>query len=412
MKQPTLSLFPRRDPADLGFDVGRLARVNEVVQRALDANQCAGAVVGIVRDGALVWLSTHGARDLSIEAPMMEDTLFRIYSMSKPITSTAVMMLFEEAALRLTDPLSRFLPDFGQMEVYVAGDEPPFRTEPATREITIRDLLTHTGGLGYGIGDPHPVEEQLTREVWDTVDRNPEVTLLEAASAIASCPLVHQPGTHWRYSVATDLLGAVVEVVSGQSLDAFLKERIFDPLGMTDTFFTVPEERRERLAVCYTPGENGLDPAPDTPRMGFTRPTRHPSGGGGLVSTAGDYLAFMQMLLSKGRATVRTGKPGDRLLGARTVTMMMTDHLPPGVGGWEDRPGYGFGYGGRIVTDATQLSPYGSQGQFAWGGAASTIFFVDPAERLAVVVLQQVVPGFVYLLTEDIGTAVYQAIVD
>ena len=412
MTQTAPSPFPRRDPADLGFDVGRLARVNDVVERARAASQCAGAVIGIVRDGALAWLSAHGARDLSTGAPMREDTLFRIYSMTKPITSAAVLMLMEETALRLTDPLSRFLPEFAEMDVYVAGKEPPFRTEPATREITIRDLLIHTAGLGYGIGDPHPVEEQLARQVWEVVDRNPELTLTEVASTFASCPLVHQPGTHWRYSVATDLLGAVIEVVSGQTLDRFLKERIFDPLGMSDTFFTVPEERRDRLAVCYTPGDDGLEPVADPPKMAFTRPTRHPSGGGGLVSTAGDYLTFAQMLLNQGCVPARAGKPVERLLGPRTVSMMMTDHLPRGVGGWDGRAGFGFGYGGQVVTDATQLSTYGSVGQFAWGGAASTLFVVEPAERLAVVIMQQVVPGFVYPLPGDIGTAIYQAIVE
>ena len=395
-------------PEALGFDGKRLAQIGDVGDRYVDTGRTAGVVTAVQRDGALAWLDARGCRDLASNAPMEPDALFRIFSMTKPITSAAVMMLVEETKLRLTDPVSGFFPEYKAMEVYVAGTEPPYQTEAATREITIRDLLTHTSGLAYGIGDEHPIEKQYEREVWEPVGRDPDLSLRELARLVSRLPLVHQPGTHWRYSIAIDLLGAIIEEVSGLSLDRFLGERFFDPLGMRDTFFTVPKEKHSRLAGIYSPGETALEPVPNLPTLPFTTPTAHPNGGGGLVSTAADYINFAQMLLNGGRAPDSGSSRGERILGPRTVSMMLTDHFPRGVLGWAS-PGVGFGYGGSVVTDVTQLSGYGSVGRFSWGGAASTIFWIDPVERLVGVMLQQIMP-YTDALMNDVQTTVYQAI--
>ncbi len=408
MKNAWPQRFRRGSPRELGFEPGRLERISGVVDRALEAGRTAGVLTAVIRDGALAWFDVRGCRDVATGKPIEADTLFRIYSMTKPITTAAVMMLVEEARIGLQDPLSRFFPEYREMEVYVGGDEPPFLTEPAVREITVRDLLTHTAGLAYGIGDEHPVEKRFEADVWGPVSRDRSLTLRDLARLIADRPLVHQPGTHWRYSIANDLLGALVEEVSGMPFVGFLEQRLFGPLGMDRTWFTVPEAERDRLASVYTPSEIGLEPSPDPPILSFEQTDAHPNGGGGLVSSAGDYLAFAQMFLDGGRATDANGRPGDYVLAPATVRMMMTDHLPRGVAGWSG-PGVGFGYGGSVVTDLTQFAGYGSLGRYGWGGAASTGFWVDPVERIVGLVLQQAVP-YSAQLADDVTTTVYQAV--
>jgi CubicO group peptidase (beta-lactamase class C family) len=392
------------DPRELGFSPERLAQVSAVARAFIDAGEIAGVTVGLHRHGRLAFVESYGSRDLEQGLPMTRDTLVRIYSMTKPITSAAVLLLFERAQVQLTDPLSRYFPAFAEMEVYLGGEEPPFRTVPAEREILVRDLLTHTGGLAYGIGDEHPVEQEFAKTVWGGLAADPQITLEQQADMIAEQPLVHQPGTAWRYSIATDLLGALVERVTGTSIDRFLKRELFEPLGMENTWFTVPEPDHHRLAKVYTQGTDGLCPAEDPPVMSFLRTRSHPSGGGGLVSTVDDYLRFAQMLLDHGHAADR------HILAPRTVSMMMQDHLPPGIEGW-DRPGLGFGFGGQVITDARRCSSYGAPGTFSWGGAASTTFWVDPAEELAGVILLQLVPAFSSRINDDLYASVYQAIV-
>jgi CubicO group peptidase (beta-lactamase class C family) len=409
-------MFPIQGPEAGGFAPDRLARVSGIARGHVDAGHCAGIAVAVARAGSLALLSVHGHRNLESGLPMTEDTLFRIYSMTKPITTVALMILIEETSVRLTDPVSRFFPEFEQTQVYVSGKTPPFTTEPASRAITIQDLLTHTAGLAYGRGHTHPVEEAMQRDIWERATLDPETTLRDLARLIASHPLINHPGTHWRYSISTDLIGAIVEEVSGQSLADFLKERIFDPLGMSDTFFTVPQDQSDRLAVCYSPGDNGLQPSPDLAGMAFTQSNKHPNGGGGLISTIGDYLLFSQMLLNGGRGQSPDGGRGNSILGPRTVAMMMTNHLPRGVRGWEEIAGYGFGYGlgygGLVLTDPTQVTSYGSVGQFSFGGAATTSFLVDPGESLAIVIMQQFMPQATYPVTPDVVTSVFQAIAE
>ncbi|MFP4114148.1 MAG: serine hydrolase domain-containing protein [Spirochaetota bacterium] len=405
----------RNRPEALGLSSRRLEQIGRIADDYIERGEVSGTVVAVVRDGSLAYVDARGSRNVELGLPMTEGTLFRIYSMTKPITTAAVMLLFERGGLRLTDPLSRFFPEFGEMGVYVSGTgasaanptsptEPSFKTVPAEREIRVWDLLTHTAGLAYGIGDEHPVEKAYERAVWAPLAQDPEMSLAEMAANIASLPLVHHPGHAWRYSIACDLLAAVVERVTGAAFADFLTHEILVPLGMTETWFTVPPSERERLAVVYEQTDAGLRPADDPPIMSFTRARRHANGGGGLVSTMHDYLRFAQMLLDEGRAG------NDYLLSPRTVRMMMTNHLPPNVERW-DRPGSGFGFGGQVVTDVTQLTEYGSAGRYSWGGAASTLFWVDPEERLAVVLLLQRVPGFSSRITDDLYTTVYQALV-
>lgn len=395
----------RIDPSEVGFSARRLSQVEAVARRYVDSGEVAGVVAGIARRGRLAYTGAWGSGDLAEARPMTYDTLVRIYSMTKPVTSAATLLLCERAQVKLADSIARYFPSFEEMEVYLGGSEPPFRTTPAEREITIRDLLTHTGGLAYGIGDEHPVEKEYERVVWGRLAREPEASLETMVDTIAELPLVHQPRTTWRYSIATDILGALVEKVDGRPFARFLAEEFFEPLGMRDTWFTVPEAERDRLAVVYTPGDSGLEPVDDPPVMAYTDARRPSSGGGGLVSTAGDYLKFTQMLLDGGRV-------GERwVLSPRTVDLMMTDHLPSDVEAW-DRPGSGFGLGGQVVTDPVQWADYGSPGRFSWGGAASTFFWVDPGEQLAVVVMLQLVPAFSSRITDDLYASVYQAIVE
>jgi CubicO group peptidase (beta-lactamase class C family) len=395
----------KRNPADLGLSVDRLSQVKRVINEAIERREIAGAVVGVLRHGSLAYLEATGLRNLERELPMQEDTLFRIYSMTKPITSAAIMMLVEECRIGLHAPISRFLPGFREMEVYVGGNEPPFRTEDADREITLHDILTHTSGLGYGIGNEHPVEKTLER-LWDRIAMKRDTSLREMAELIADVPLVEQPGTAWRYSAGIDVAGALVEEVSGQTLDRFIEERILEPLGMKNTWWTVPEDERDRLAVVYTDGEAGLVPVPDIPLMAFFEPHRSLNGGGGLVGTIEDYLRFCQMLLDGGYAP----EAGRHILAPATVRMMMTDHVAPSIPRTE-LIGSGFGYGGRVVTDTRYYRQYASEGLFSWGGAASTEFFVSPADDLAMVFMTQRMPGFTSDVNGHVWLSVFQSLI-
>lgn len=391
----------RGNPSELGFSADRLKRVDEVAQRYVDSAEVAGVDVTIGRRGLIAHRYFTG--------DAAADTLYRIYSMTKPITSVAVMILVEECRLRLTDPVSRFFSEFANMQVYVSGEAPPFETRATDREITIRDLLAHTSGLAYGIGDEHPVEQAMADTVFAAVAADRSLPLREIVRLIAELPLVHQPGSAWRYSIGIDVLGAIIEEVAECPLQEYLAKRVFEPLGMTDTFFTVPADKRSRLATLYTRGESGLEPAPETPVMAYTEPNPHPNGGGGLVSSTADYLAFAQMLLDGGIGPAEYGS--HRILGPRTVDLMLRDHLPPRISGW-DRPGYGFGLGGSVLTDPARAGDYGTPGRFAWGGAAGTFWWIEPEEALSAVMMIQLMPADDLAMRNDLYTAVHQALMD
>ncbi len=392
-------------PETLGFSSTRLARINAVMQRYVDEKKLAGIISLIARRDQVAHFAKFGMADIEAGTPMQDDTIFRIYSMTKPITTTAALMLFEEGRFRLTDPISQYIPAFKDVKVLdsVAGSGAGFVSP--VRPINIRDLMTHTAGLSYG-ADDNLLDDLYRKQVWGAMEANPDATLADLVAAIARQPLASQPGTRFRYSVATDVLGYLVQVVAGMPFEAFLRQRIFEPLGMSDTDFHVPPEKIARFAANYGPdSEHGLkviDP-PATSR--YLRPRKAPSGGGGLVSTAGDYLHFAQMLLNQGEVD------GVRLLGRKTVELMTTNHLPDGVHPFDDLAA-GFGLGGSVLLDLGKSPVLGSVGNFGWSGAASTNFWIDPKEELLGILMLQFMPMDTYPVVSDFRILTYQALVD
>ena len=408
------------DPAEVGFDPARLDRIDRHFRRYVDDGRLPGWLITVSRQGRLAHVSGYGLRDVEAGRPVETDTLWRIYSMTKPITSVAAMMLYEEGAFELTDPVSAFIPSFADVRVYTGGSDLRPVTVPATEPVRIWHLLTHTSGLTYGFHRVHPVDARY-RDAgfeWGTPHG---MDLAQCCDAWAALPLLFQPGAEWNYSVATDVLGRVVEVASGQSLDEFFSARILGPLGMTDTGFWVDEEDRSRLAALYTPVPPPRGPAKRFDAMGKVagHPPRVLIGGGGLISTAADYHRFTQMLLD------RPGSPGGeldgvRLLGPRTLAYMTRNHLPGGVDlETYGRPlfaeapyrGVGFGLGFAVVIDAAAQKTLGSVGEFSWGGAASTAFWVDPAEELTVCFFTQLLPSSAHPIRSELRQLVYQALV-
>ena len=393
----------------------RLDRIDRHFARYVDDGRLAGWLAVVTRRGKIVHVGMRGQRDAEAGLPVAADTLWRIYSMTKPITSVAAMMLVEEGLLELTDPISRFIPEFGATRVYVKGSALKPFTVPATEPIRLWHLLTHTSGLTYGFHHAHPVDEIYRRAGYEWgVPRDTD--LAAACAAWAGFPLVFQPGAEWNYSVSTDVLGRVVEVVSGQSLDEFFAERIFGPLGMTETTFAAPERDAERLAALYSPNpETGQFARNDLMGAAALRKPTCLSGGGGLVSSAADYHRFTQMLLRGGELD------GQRLLGDRTVAYMAQNHLPGGADLEQiGRPlfaespmtGMGFGLGFSVVQDPAASKILSSPGEFAWGGAASTAFWVDPVEDLTAMFFTQLLPSSTHPIRSQLRTLVYQAVVD
>jgi CubicO group peptidase (beta-lactamase class C family) len=403
------------DPADLGFDPARLARIDSHFARYVDEGQLAGWQVAVARRGEVVHASTYGHRDREAQLPVEDDTLWRIYSMTKPITTVAAMMLWEEGRFELNDEVSRYIPSFADVRVYDKGSAQKPWTVPATEPVRMWHLLTHTAGLTYGF---------LHTSVVDAVYRSrgyewgspPGADLAAACDAWADLPLLFQPGSAWGYSVATDVLGRVVEVLSGQSLDTFFAERIFAPLGMTDTSFWVEEARAPRLASLYMPDpSSGRAMRLDAFGNAALTPPTMLSGGGGLVSTADDYARFTTMLLRRGELD------GVRLLGPRTLAMMTSNHLPGGrdlgevsTGGFAETTfeGVGFGLGFAVMLDPRASKTLGSRGEFFWGGAASTAFWVDPAEEVTAHFFTQLLPSSTHPIRPQLRQLVYAALVD
>jgi CubicO group peptidase (beta-lactamase class C family) len=403
------------EPGEAGFDAARLGRIDAYYRRYVDEGLLPGWLILVSRRGRIVHLSMYGQRDREAGLPVAPDTLWRIYSMSKPITSVAAMILYEEGAFDLNDPVSRFIPSFGSMRVYCSGSALKSVTVPAVEPVRIWHLLTHTSGLTYGYHRATAVDA-MYRAAGFEIGCHPGKDLAANCEAWASLPLLFQPGSGWNYSVSIDVLGRVVEVISGQTLDVFLEERVFKPLGMTGTTFWVREADHHRLAALYTTApDTGLAVRmEDAGRDARTRPT-HLSGGGGLVSTAADYHRFTQMLLRGGELD------GARLLGTRTLRYMTRNHLPSGAdleGFGCPRstetltPGVGFGLGFAVVQDNVKYKVLSSPGEFAWSGAASTTFWVDPVERITALFMTQLRPSGAYPLRARLRQLVYQALVD
>jgi len=402
------------EAGEAGFDAGRLARIDRHFARYVEDGRLPGWLALVSRNGKVVHLATCGRRDLEADLPVEAGTRFRIYSMTKPVTAVAAMQLYEEGAFALKDPVHRFIPSFEDLRVYRDGPASGPRTEPATQPMRIWHLLTHTAGLTYGFHHAHPVDAMYRAAGFEWVA--PEGRdLAECCDLWAGLPLLFEPGSEWNYSVASDVLGRVVEVVSGQPLDRFFQERIFGPLGMTDTGFWVTEADAGELAALYSAGPGGRpDRNQDLGGRALARPACL-AGGGGLVSTAADYHRFTQALLGGGELD------GARLLGTRTLAYMTRNHLPGGADlesfgrrlfAETTYDGIGYGLGLAVLLDPVANKVLSTPGELAWGGAASTFFWVDPAERLTAIFLTQLMPSSTYPLRSELRQLVYQALVD
>ncbi|MGI3167977.1 serine hydrolase domain-containing protein [Pseudooceanicola sp. C21-150M6] len=371
--------LPKGDPDALGFDPARLQKLDDGIMALIDRNMMPGAVVMAIRDGQIAHTATMGTLTPD-GAPMTEDAIFRIYSMTKPIVSAAIMSLVEEGRIALNAPLSTYIPEFKDMVVMTGKTDAEGKpeTRPAKGRITIQDLLRHTSGLTYGFFGVGPARDAYN----EAGVANPELTGLEQAKLIATLPLEHDPGTTWEYSRSTDVLGGVIEAVTGQSLGAVLKARIFDPLGMEDTDFYVDDPAKHaRIAEAF----------PETAKIGpfdmFDPRQRMPSesGGGGLVSTINDYALFAQMMLNGGELN------GSRILSPKTVQLMTANHMQGIMPGkyYLPGPGYGFGLGYGVRLETGNAPIFGSAGEFYWGGAAGTAYFTDPVEDVIFLLMIQ-----------------------
>ena len=405
------------DPAEVGLDPRRLRRIDRHFARYADDGRLPGWLITVSRRGRLAHVSGYGSRDLEAGLPVETDTLWRIYSMTKPVTSVAAMMLYEQGAFELTDPVSAFIPSFAGVRVYAGGPDLRPVTAPATEPVRIWHLLTHTSGLTYGFLRVHPVDAMYRAAgfEWTTPAG---ADLAQVCDTLATLPLLFQPGTDWNYSAATDVLGRVVEVASGQSLDEFFAARIFGPLGMADTAFHASDTAR--LAALYTPGKDGTAARLDAlGQAAHSRPAAF-LGGQGLVSTAADYHRFTQLMLH-GPDSPAGELDGTRLLSSRTVRYMMRNHLPGGLDlDTFGRPlyaefpfrGVGFGLGFAVVIDPAQGKVVCSEGEASWGGAASTAFWIDQREELAVAFYTQLLPSSAYRIRPQLRQLVYQALAD
>ena len=398
-------------PEDVGLSPPHLGRITRWMRHWVDSGRLPGLLVAVVRDDRLAWFETHGYRDVENGRAVEPDTIYRIYSMTKPITTVAALMLYEEGRFQLDDPVADFIPAFADTRVFASGDAETFTTVPLERPITVHDLMIHTSGLTYGFQHEHAVDALYRKR---RIEFNANVgPLADLAESAAAQPLVFQPGTRWNYSVSTDVLGRLVEIWSGVPLDAFFADRIFGPLGMRDTGFQVPEGQGHRLASNYVRRTDGdglalADPGGDSR---FLEPAATLSGGGGLVSTAADYLRFMRML--RGRGVLE----GARVLGRKSVELMTMNHLPGdlvdmGRPRFAEMPfaGVGFGLGVSVLLDPAKARILGSPGEYAWGGMASTTFWIDPAEDLMVLLLTQLMPSSAYPIRRELRVLTYQAL--
>jgi CubicO group peptidase (beta-lactamase class C family) len=400
----------------VGLASDRLARIDEHLRtRYIDPGKIAGALTLVSRGGEVAFFSPLGSMDLERQKPMREDTIFRIYSMTKPITSVALMTLYERAAFSLSDPVHRYIPEWKDLRVYEAGNHPTFTTRPCERPMTVRDLLTHTSGLTYGFMERTHVDAAYRK--LDIGGANTSGgTLRDMVEKLATLPLEFSPGTAWNYSVATDVCGHLVEVLSGKPLDQFLEEEIFGPLGMVDTGFRVPAEKQERLATLYSRRrDKSLRIEDDAGSSVYSQERSFLSGGGGLVSTASDYLRFCLMLRGGGELD------GARILGRKTLEFMRQNHLPGGAdigslatGMFSESlyDGVGFGLGFSVELDPQASQVIDSPGQYAWGGAASTAFWIDPVEDLIVVFMTQLMPSQTFNFRGQLKQIVYGALLD
>lgn len=402
------------EPESVGLSGERLARIGEHLRsRYVEPGKIPGSLTLVARRGQVCYLEKEGHRDLERDLPVEEDTIFRIYSMSKPITSIALMMLYERGMFHLKDPVRRYIPEWSNLRVYKAGSWPLYDTEPVTTDMTIRDLLTHMSGLTYGFTRTTNVDYGY-RKVGVQVARE-GYTLKDMIDELAQLPLEFQPGAAWNYSVATDVVGYLVEVISGKPFATFLEEEVFGPLGMTDTSFSIAPDKEERFASCYMRNLDKTMGLQDDARASDFRDRSFHGGGGGLLSTMGDYYRFCQMLRNGGELD------GARIIGPRTLKLMTSNHLPNGddLTHWArgsfsetSNEGIGFGLGFATRIDPVANATLGSVGEFNWGGMASTLFWVDPVEDLVVIFMTQLIPSGTFDFRGQLQSIIYSSIVD
>ena len=400
--------FKSSRPEALGMSSARLERLDAVLKSYVDNDQLAGQVILVLRNGSVAYSAENGMRNIQAGLPMTQDTIFRIASQTKAIVSTGIMILHERGQLDISHVLSRYIPEWADMQVAVAKDSGGYDLEPAERPITLRNLLTHTGGMSYGSGPAAAEWEAAGLQGWYFANKTESIGT--SIARMAALPLDAHPGEQWIYGYNTDILGAVIEKASGSTLEEFLQQEIFDPLGMEDTHFYLPRDKSDRLAVVYQPKDGGgieaiaakdgmrsqgLYKTGDGPNMSF-------SGGAGLLSTANDYAKFLQMTLNGGEFD------GERILSRKSIELMTTNHL----GDIPFRSGQGFGLGFSIVTDLGARGSLGSIGEYGWGGAYHSTYWVDPVEQLVVVYMTQMIPATGLDDSAKLRSGIYQAIVD
>ena len=405
---PEMDGVPTAEAETVGMSSERLERIDSVMQAYVDRNETAGVVTLVARRGKVVHFSALGERDAESGAPMTHDSIFRIASMTKPIASVALLMMYEEGHFQLRDPISKWLPEFGDMRVAIPSPTQErvsgrYKTVPAETQITVQQILTHAAGLPNSYrGMTQPEFQRMSAQT------KPGDTVGDMLTRLAELPLNFQPGEHWEYGRATDVVGRLVEVMSGHTLDEFFKKRIFEPLDMTDTHFFLAQSKLDRFAALYGPDADGkiaLSEAPTAASRYVAEPHTYFSGAGGLVSTARDYFRFHQMMLNGGELD------GTRLLSRKTVEMMTSNHTGD-KRIWLTGPGYGFGLGYAVVTDLGPAATPRSEGSYYWGGAFGTIFWVDPVEEVIGIVLQQLRPYTHVNVRPDMASMTYQAIID
>tara|TARA_B100000003_G_scaffold72188_1_gene64784 strand:+ start:742 stop:1974 length:1233 start_codon:yes stop_codon:yes gene_type:complete len=395
-----------------GFCPARLTRISPWLKRYVDEKKLPFAHVAVLRKGQLAYSNFYGVRDIEEGSPVVEDGIYRIYSMTKLVTTVAALVLYEKGAFQLDDPVDKFVDEFRDARVFISGKKDSINSIEAETPMTIRQLMNHTSGLTYGAFDPGPVGQLMRSGKIDF--GNLQANLGDTVRRLASIPLCFQPGTQWRYGVSTDVLGYVIEVVTGKTLLQVFDELIFKPLNMNDTFFEVPINKVKKFCSLYTRTKSeSLKLLECAGSSRFCKPVNMYSGGGGLISSMRDYLVFLEMIRCGGRYD------DVQILGRKTVELMLRNHLSGDMASmgqptFSEMPmeGIGFGLGGAILLDPAKAQILGSEGEFTWGGMASTAFWIDPKEELSVVFMTQLIPSSCYPIRRELRVLVYQALVD
>jgi CubicO group peptidase (beta-lactamase class C family) len=405
-------------PEEVGLSTARLGRIRDHLQEYIDAGKLAGTLTLVARRGKIAYVAPQGHLEIEKTRPVTPESIFRIYSMTKPIVSVGLMMLWEQGRFQLDDPVSKFIPSWKDQRVFAGGNHPNWKTTPVERPMNVRDLLSHQSGLTYGFMESTNVDAAHRKIGIADLSRS-GYTVRDMVDELATVPLEFSPGTRWNYSVSTDVCGHLIEVISGQRLDAYLDEHVLRPLGMSDTSFVITEDRTQRFAANYQRQRDDRLTVIDDPAKSQYRERTFFSGGGGLVSTAYDYFRFASMMLNKGELD------GIRLLGRKTVELMTMNHLPDGqdltalaMPGMFTETGYygvGFGLGFSVMQSPARAMIAGTPGEFAWGGAAGTAFWIDPGEELIVVFMTQIMQMGLpapYPLRRYLRTLTYASVIE